>query len=134
MKPLLAVLSFCVMSVPLWADTRQPLSEISELQDGLFVAAMVRGVDRRCDTMEARKLQGFLFLSRLNSTAKSYGYSQDEIDAYLDDEAEKDRMRARAAAYLTENGYDPTDNSELCRFGRDQVAAGTQIGKYLRLR
>ena len=116
------------------AHARPALMDIPELNAGLFTAAMVREIDKQCGGLGVKKLSGFLFLQNLNSIARDAGYSQAEIDAFLDNEDNKAAMRARGQRHLTEQGYDPAQASELCRFGEDQIAAETQIGRYLRKR
>ena len=59
------------------------------------------------------------------------GYSDAQIDAFLDSKTEKKRIYAVAEDYLTRNGAKKDDPESFCRIGRDEIAKNTIIGSLL---
>ncbi|HEV8034324.1 DUF5333 family protein, partial [Yoonia sp.] len=66
------------------------------------------------------------------SHASSLGFSDDEIDAYINDDAEKDRLEGIARAQLAGLGAVADDPDSYCAVGRAQIAANTRVGWLLR--
>ncbi len=58
-------------------------------------------------------------------------YSEAEIRAFIDDPAEKARMRDEARAYLAGHGVTRGDAESYCRLGRAEIAAGSRIGQLI---
>ena len=68
----------------------------------------------------------------LRSKAHDLGYTDSEIRAYVDSDAEKDRMRARGEAYLATNGVTYDNPNSFCTLGQDEIKRNSAIGVYLR--
>ncbi|AHM02638.1 hypothetical protein roselon_00181 [Roseibacterium elongatum DSM 19469] len=113
-------------------DRWQVLRDDPTLRDGLTVFAIGRRIDRRCDEIDARRLQAFGFLRGLVHHAESLGFTRDEIEAYVEDEDEQERYKQIARAYFAERGVDWRDNDGICRVGRDEISSGSPIGRLLR--
>ena len=64
--------------------------------------------------------------------ATALGYSRGEIRDYVFDEAEQDRVRAIADDRLAARGASPTMMEGYCTVGREEIAAGSAIGRLLR--
>ncbi len=135
-RPTLAALAVALLAAPAvaaqdsgkWAELRAD----QQLTDGLVVVAAGGRIHRGCPTISPRKVQGMLFLLDLKNRAASHGLSDKEIRAFVDDPAEKARIEAIADAWLAERGTAKGDEAGLCRVGREEIAANTQIGRLLR--
>lgn len=125
---LLAAPAVAAQDATTWDDLRADQA----LTDGLVVVAAGGRIHRGCPTISPRKVQGLMFLMDLKSRASSYGYSDKEIRAFVDDPAEKARIEAIADAWLASRGTRKGDEAGLCRVGREEIAANTQIGRLLR--
>jgi hypothetical protein len=118
--------------IALPAAARQPLSEVREIDDGLFYVALANEIRKSCDDIEPRIFMALSTLRSLNSKARAMGYTQAEIDAYTDSDAEKARMRARGAEYYAARGVDPAVPQDLCALGRAEIQRNSQIGVLLK--
>ena len=58
--------------------------------------------------------------------------SDAEIDAYIDSDAEKARMRARGAAFFKAKGVDTSDPQSYCALGREEIQKSSRIGSLLK--
>ena len=63
------------------AQDLPPLGEVEVVTEGLINTAIAYELDRKCDELEGRRLQGIAFLWSLESEARRLGYSRDEIAA-----------------------------------------------------
>ncbi len=100
--------------------------------EGLIATAIAYEVGRRCDSLDARVVQGITFLYSLRAHAEGLGYSGREIDAFIDSKAEKDRLEAMARERLRDKGGVDGEWGTYCAVGRAEIAAGSQIGLLLR--
>ena len=71
-------------------------------------------------------------LQRLKSRANALGYSDAEIRAYIESDAEKARMRAKGEAFLSQNGVRYGQPETFCAFGRSEIQKNSAIGALLR--
>lgn len=108
-----------------------PLGQVPRVAEGLIATAIAYEIGERCDSLDGRRLAGLGFLLSLQAHARSVGFSQDEIDAYVDDDAEKDRLEAIARERLRGMGAVEGDGESYCAAGRAEIAAGTQVGRLL---
>ncbi len=69
---------------------------------------------------------------RLKSRANALGYSDAEIRAYIESDAEKARMRAKGEAFLSQNGVRYGQPETFCAFGRSEIQKNSAIGALLR--
>ena len=109
-----------------------PLKDVAAVRDGIIAVGMAYEIGDKCGSIEARYLRGLGYLNELKATAASLGYSDAEIDAYIDDDTEKDRLEAVARQQLADLGAVPGDEASYCAVGAAQIAAGTQVGQLLR--
>ncbi len=114
------------------ATAKPPLREVPEIDDGLMAVAIADQIRKSCDGISARMLHAMGVINGLKARAKSLGYSEAEIDAYVSSSAEKARMRAKATAYLAARGVSAGNRDQLCGFGRSEIAARSAIGTLLR--
>lgn len=108
------------------------LRDNAEVNNGLILAGITEKIYETCPTISVRKLRGILYLRSLYTMAKNAGFSEEEIEAYVDNEEEEARLRARADAWLADKGAVEGDPETYCAVGRAQIEAGNQIGVLLR--
>lgn len=126
----LALLCLLPASAPAAQDL-PPLGQVDRVWEGLIDTALAYEIGERCEAIDSRKLQGLAFLLSLQAHARSLGYSQEEVDAFIDDKAEKDRLEEEARVRLREMGGVEGNWETYCEVGRSEIAAGTQVGRLL---
>jgi Family of unknown function (DUF5333) len=109
-----------------------PLKDVAVVRDGIIDVGMAYEIGDKCGSIEARYLRGLSFLNELKAQAASLGYTEAEIDAYIDDDAEKEALEAAARQQLADLGAVVGDEASFCAVGVAQIAAGTQVGQLLR--
>jgi hypothetical protein len=129
-RTLALILGFSVLAGATAA--RGQLSREAVITEGLIDTAIAYEIGRKCDSLQARIVQGINFLYSLKAQAAALGYSSGEINAYIENEAEKDRLEAIARERLRALGGVDGRWETYCAVGRAQIAQGTQIGRLLR--
>ncbi|MCW9044296.1 MAG: DUF5333 domain-containing protein [Pseudopelagicola sp.] len=114
------------------AAARPHLRDVTEINDGLFAVAIAREIKDHCPDITARYFRAFNFLANLKRKARDLGYTNDEIDAYVENDEEKARMRARGEAYLAAKDVSYDDPQSFCALGREEIKKSSQIGVLLR--
>jgi hypothetical protein len=115
------------------ADTYETLRSDPRLHNGLLAITIGRHIERTCPVIDRRSIAASAFLLGLANHAMSLGYSRDEVTAYVEDDTEQDRYIMLARRYFAERGVMSDDDVEgACRVGRDEIAAGSPIGRLLR--
>jgi len=114
------------------ADAWQPLRDDPTIHQGLTVIAVGRHIHNVCPDINARLLRALTYAEGLVDHAQGLGFSRSEVNAYIDERAEQDRYRAIARAYFAQQGGDMDDPDSVCRVGRDEITAGSAIGRLLR--
>ena len=109
-----------------------PLKDVATVRDGIIAVGMAYEIGDKCGSIEARYLRGLGVLNQIKAEAAGLGYSDAEIDAYIGDDAEKDRLEAMARQQLADLGAVVGDEASFCAVGAAQIAAGTQVGQLLR--
>lgn len=114
------------------AANETPLNQNKRVMDGFYVIGTADVIRNTCPTIKARMVRALMLLGSLERYAKDQGYSESEIDAFLDDDAEEDRLRARITSDLQKRGVPPGDVEAHCRVGLEEIAADTPVGRLLR--
>lgn len=110
------------------------LRDVPEI-DGLLVQVRIADkIRKKCDSISARLLRANSLVYGLKSKARDMGYSDEEIDAYIDSEADHDRQRALRDAYMFARGVDKDNRETYCALGRAEIEKGGQIGALLRMK
>lgn len=109
-----------------------PLSQVDHVREGLISAGMAIEIADHCDDISVRLLRGYNFLGDLKDHARDLGYSDAQIDAYVDNDAEQDRLEAVARARLADLGVIAGQGATYCAVGQTQIDAGTPVGRLLR--
>ena len=128
-------LKILALTVSLAAGTAQAQSypgDVTEVTEGLIAVGMAVELSDKCDGVSARRLRGINLLFGLKNTLQSAGFSDAQIDAYIDDRAEKDRLEGIARGRLADLGVNTSDPASYCAVARAQMAQGTQVGQLLR--
>lgn len=124
------ILGFVVLA---GATAAKPgLRDVTRITEGLIDTAIAYEIGDKCETLDARFVAGVNFLYALREHAVELGYSDDEIDAYVDDRAEQQRLEALARERLGGKGAVEGQWETYCAVGRVEIANGSQIGQLLR--
>lgn len=123
-----------VTALPAFAqDARfDKLRADKQVTEGLVLVAIGRRIIKGCDAIAPNKMRAFFFANGLKLRARDLGYTDGQIAAFIDDDAEKARIDALSDAWLKSRGTHKTDRQGLCRVGADEVTRGTQLGRMLR--
>ena len=132
MKPILSIALALTITSGAAAAANPPLRELSEVDDGLYYVAVANVVRKRCDSIDARMLRALGKIRELRKIAQNAGYSETEINAFVDSDTEKARMIARAEKMFVARGIDPDVPEDLCRFGREEIARNSAVGVLLK--
>ncbi len=116
------------------AERWQPLRQDVEINSGLTVIAVGDYVVDNCPDIRERRLTAFNYAMGLANRARDLGFSRSEIEAFVDDETEKARVRAQAQAWIAQQGASVEDPASLCQLARDEISAGSTIGRLLQER
>ena len=127
---LLAV--FSVLALPAIAEAKPPLREVKEIDNELYYIAIANEISEYCPSISGRRMKAIGVMWGLRNKANSLGYSDSEIRAFVDSDAEKDRMRAKGEAYLAQNGVSYDQPQSFCTLGNAEIKRNSAIGVYLR--
>lgn len=114
------------------AQAKQPMSEVPEIENKLFAAAVGFEISEICDSISPRKFKALREALKLKSHANKLGYSDAEIKEYVESKAQKKRMRAKGEAYLRSKGAVYGQPETFCAVGRAEIAKNSAIGALLR--
>jgi Family of unknown function (DUF5333) len=134
LKPTLALAAgfAAMMAVASPALALVPLPEEAHINDSLRAGRIGDVIRKTCPTISARMFTVLGKIEDLKRYALEQGYTRDEVEAFLKDRTQKDRLKAEAATYLAEAGAVAGDAESYCRVGRDEIAKGSLIGELLR--
>lgn len=133
-KTRIAALLAVMLAAPAMAAGKPALRDLPQIDDRMLWVAIAIEISDRCATIDPRTMRGLNYLWNIRSEAQKLGYSNDEIKAYVDSDAEKDRMRARGEDYVRAQGLNPDNDADLCKLGQAEIAKGSQIGAFLRMK
>ncbi|WP_272007182.1 DUF5333 domain-containing protein [Roseovarius sp. ZX-A-9] len=126
-----AILSFTLFAFAA-QDARAELREEQDINAGLLAIAVADKIRRSCDEISGRLWTARSYLNGLKKMAAERGYTDSEIDAYVSDSDNKAEMRKLRNAYFHSKGASNLDHASLCKLGRTEIAAQTQIGAFLK--
>lgn len=116
------------------AQVNELLRGTPEVYNGLFTAALIKHISDSCpDSIDPPgKLARVRYFLGLYSKARALGPSRAQIEAFVEDKAEQERMRQLVYTYLRDAGVDPMNEQAVCAYASDQIAEGSAIGQRLR--
>lgn len=123
-------LAFTLIAAP--ALALEPINQEKHINETLLMGFVARAIDDNCDSISARKLRGLGELMSLKDYALDKGYSREVVTAFVEDDAEKARRKAEAAAWLKKKGAVPGQAAAYCTIGAEEIAKGSLIGQLLR--
>lgn len=134
LKPLLCatVISATFISATLSTAAFANPGSVERVTEGIITAGMAVELAENCDDVGIRMLRGLNFLQGLKNHLTDLGYSNSEIDAYIDDDVEKDRLESIARQRLSALGVVAGNAASHCTVAQGQIAAGTQLGRLMR--
>ncbi len=126
------LLSVCLATMASASAAKPPLRDVAEVDNGLLWIGIADEIRKQCGHIDGRVVKAVNEMYRLRARANSLGYSDDEIRAYVNSQAEKDRMRAKGEAYLAAKGVSFGNPDSFCSLGRKEIQRNSAIGVYLR--
>ena len=130
--PFLLAAALCAASLSAMAEGKVPLADEAHINQQLVAAATGDILRQTCPTLKARVLVVLGKLNALENYARTQGYSEEEVKAFLKDRAQKARVKSAAEGYLSGAGAVAGDADSYCRAGRAEIANGTLVGSLLR--
>ncbi|MCA0045267.1 DUF5333 domain-containing protein [Celeribacter litoreus] len=124
--------SLAMMSGAAAAAELPPLREQKAIDTNMLWAGLAIETSDQCPTLDLRTFKGLTFLWGVKTDASDLGYTDDQIRAYVESDAEKDRIRALGTKYIADAGFDPSTPEGLCAFGEAEIARGSIIGSFLK--
>lgn len=124
---LAALIALTAFGAP--ASALPPLGDNDYITDRLISARVADRIRKTCPDISARIFYAFSQARALKSWAEGQGYPKAEIDAFLDNRAEKRKIYNAAEAYLEANGA--TDEAGFCALGRAEIEKKSIIGSLL---
>ena len=113
------------------AMAKPALNEVEKIDEGLFAVGLAHEIRKNCPDISPRYFRALGFLRYLEATAREMGYTKAEVEAHLDSDVEKDRLRARASRLMNARGL-KQDEQGYCDLGRQEISAGSATGRLLR--
>ena len=130
LQPAVLIVGFAVLAGATAANPE--IGQIELISEGLINTAIAYEIDRVCDSIEPRTIEGINFLWSLKEHASELGYSDAEIRSFVDNEEEKARLEAIARQRLRDMGAIEGQPETYCTVGRAEMAGRTDIGRFLR--
>ena len=128
----LAALALALAAGP--ALALEPLSQEAHVNDRLVQARVADLVRRGCGSIDARIVRAFTEARKLKRYALDKGYTEDQIEAFLDSKPDRARIYAAADRYMRDNGVENGNEDSFCRLGRNEIARQTVAGSLLSAR
>ena len=141
MKATLASLTFAAL-MGASAVAATPQAEVNaalrgnpDVYNGLFTAGLIKFIVDTCPDLEGpNRLARVSFFLGLYNKARAMGFSRAQIEAFVEDKSEQDRLLGLVKAHLEKQGVAPEEASSVCTYARAQMAEGTVLGSRLRER
>lgn len=124
--------ALCAALVSGGAHAQSSPSEVTRVTEGLIAAGMAIELGDFCDEVSVRLVRGLSFLQGLKGDLRDAGFTDAQIESYIDNDQEKDRLEAIARGRLADLGVVTTERASYCRVAKGQISQGTQVGQLLR--
>jgi len=111
---------------------RPAIRDVEYISEGLISTAIAYEIGDKCSSIDARLVAGVNFLWSLREHAAQLGYTDDEIDAFVDSKDEQRRLEAIARSRLRQMGAVEGEWDTYCTVGATEIAGNTTIGQLLR--
>ncbi len=127
-----AVLTLAISAGAAGANAKPGLKHEADINEGLLFIAAADKIRRACDGIGGRLFKAQSYANALKDAAADRGYTDDEIDAYINSSENKAEMRARRNAFFHSRGASNLDAESLCALGREEIAKKSRIGRLLK--
>lgn len=114
------------------AAAREPLAAEAHVNQQLIAARVADRIRRECPSISANMLRAFAAAQALKAYAQRKGYSEAEIDGFLKDRSQRERIYAEAEAYMAARGVRPGDVQSYCALGQAEIEARSVAGSLIR--
>lgn len=121
-------------AAPLRATDFAPLREDRLIMGQLLAAAVGDEIRRNCPEISARMFVVWRQALALERRARALGFSDEEIQRFVNARDEQARLMALRDAYLAEHSVKQGDQDSYCTLGHKEIAAKSPIGLLLRSR
>ena len=128
--PLAGVILALLAALP--GQAREPLAREAYINERLVAARVADRIRRECPSINANMLRAFAAAQSLKAYAQRQGYPEAEIDAFLKDRDQRQRVYAEAEAYMAARGVRAGDVQSYCRLGYAEIASGSIAGSLIR--
>lgn len=125
-----AALTAALLAAP--ATALQPLHENQRVYSSFYVLGVADTIRKQCDQISPRLIRAMNYIRNLEAYARGLGYDDEQIDALLDNDAEKAKLKTRIDRDLAKRGASPQTPEGYCTVGREEIAKGSQVGQLLR--
>ena len=132
MKTATLTLAALALAAPVWAQ--EPLATEKHINDSLRAGRIGDVIRKTCPTINARMFVVWREIEALKQYALNKGYQRADVEAFLKNPQQKNRIKAEADAYLKKAGAKPGDAESYCQVGRNEIAKKSLVGSLLRSR
>lgn len=112
----------------------EPLSREVYVNERLIAARVADRIRRECPSISANMVRAFAAAQSLKAYAQRQGHAEDEIDAFLKDRTQRQRIYAEAERYMADRGVRAGDVQSFCELGYAEIEAGSIAGSLIRRR
>jgi hypothetical protein len=117
------------------ADVNAALRANAPIYNGLFTAGLIKHIVDTCpDVQGPNRLMRVNYFMGLYNQARRLGFDRAQIEAFVEDEAEQERLRTLVKSHLAKQGVQPDDKMSVCTYARAQMTERTVLGARLRER
>lgn len=104
----------------------------TRVHNELLAASIAWEIADQCETIKQRRAFGVIRALELQSYARKLGYTNAELEAYVNSKEEQDRFRAIAEPWMVSQGVVLGQSDTYCALGEAQMEKGTLVGRLLR--
>ena len=109
-----------------------PLSEHERINGALLAGVIGDKIRRECASISPRIFRVMQEIHALKAYAREQGYSEAEIEAFIDSDADEARLKEMASRYLAARGAVEGREETYCAIGRREIARQSPTGRLLR--
>jgi hypothetical protein len=131
---LLVFICFSWLSFGSISNAKSLLIENENIWHELLQISLANKISEDCPSIEARKIKGLFALLKIKSVAKELGYTESEINEFVNNEENKKKLKNETNIYLMDNEVDFNSVNTVCLFGQREIEQESTIGSLLRIK
>lgn len=93
------------------------LATVAPINDGLRALMIADQIRVACPSISARMIAGWRFARSLERQARDMGYSETQIEDFVESKQERKRLEGEASAYMTARGVVGGQPRPIARWG-----------------